>query len=252
MPKFLLNALLFCYFTAASQVDLINNQPSNNAGIVKITFINVVKKEPMVLGEVKYINPFGETYSINKFKYYISNVAMQTSSGYISEKESCYLINQVDSASLSFSFPLPAGTYNSLSFLLGVDSLHNVSGAQTDALDPVNDMFWTWNSGYVMAKMEGASSASSFNNVFEFHIGGFAGVNNVLKNIKLKLVPQPLLITENKTSEIIIECDANTWWQKPNDIKISAHPNISSPGLLAKKVSDNYIKMFKVKEIINN
>ena len=52
---------------------------------------------------------------------------------------------------------MPAGNYNSLSFLLGVDSMHNVSGAQTGALDPANDMFWTWNSGYVMAKMEGAS-----------------------------------------------------------------------------------------------
>ena len=54
---------------------------------------------------------------------------------------------------------LPEGDYTELQFLLGVDSLHNVSGAQTDDLDPAKDMFWTWNSGYVMAKMEGNSPA---------------------------------------------------------------------------------------------
>ena len=40
---------------------------------------------------------------------------------------------------------------------LGVDSLRNVTGVQTGALDPAMDMYWTWNTGYVMAKLEAAA-----------------------------------------------------------------------------------------------
>jgi hypothetical protein len=252
MFKLLIFIFILPDFSAASQPIIKNNIVQKGQGILKITFINVVKKAPMILRSVNYINPFEETYSINKFKYYVSNIVLQSSEKSFSENDSYHLINQGDSASLSFAFAIPAGSYNLISFLLGVDSLHNVSGAQTGALDPVNDMFWTWNSGYVMAKMEGTSPASALNNVFEFHIGGFSGANQVLKKIFFKLSPKALLIHGNKTSEILIESDANAWWQQPNDIKISGTPNITSPGLSAKKISDNYSKMFTLKEIINN
>ena len=242
--------ILLQYFQAIGQRIPVNNITNHATGIFKITFSNVVDDTPMVLRNAIYKNPFDESYSINKFKYYISNVGVQSSSTSFSENNSYHLINEDDSTSLSFSFNIPAGIYNSFSFLLGVDSLHNVSGAQANALDPVNDMFWTWNTGYIMAKMEGKSAASVYNNTFEFHVGGFSGANNVLKNIDLQL-PKTLIIDENKTSEIIIKADANAWWQKTHDIKISVNPNITSPGMLAKKVSDNYRKMFSVMEINN-
>lgn len=228
------------------KVDLVSS------GMVKITFVNVVKNDPMVLRDVNYQNPFGETFLINKFKYYVSNLSMSSSAGPFSEKDSYHLVDQDDSATLSFSFTVPAATYTSFSFLLGVDSLHNVSGAQTGALDVSNNMFWTWNTGYIMAKMEGKSPASPFNNTFEFHIGGFAGTNSVLKKVDLQLAPTGLIVSENKTAELVIKCDADTWWQGLHDIKISVNPNVTAPGPLAKNVSDNYSKMFSVLKIINN
>lgn len=250
MHKSLLLILLLHSFSVAPQTSL-KSSTSNKTGTLKITFINVVKKAPMVLETVTYVNPFNETYSINKFKYYVSNIMLRSAKNSFAEPESYHLINQAEPASLSFSFALSAGNYQSLSFLLGVDSLRNVSGAQTDALDPANDMFWTWSSGYVMAKMEGNSAASPANNIFEFHIGGFSGPNKVLKKINFQLSPRPLVVTENKISEIVIESDADTWWQRPNNVKISATPNITSPGLPAKKISDNYSKMFTLRQIIN-
>jgi len=231
----------------AKKIDVIAT-----TGIVKVTFVNLVNNAPMTLRDVNYKNPFGETFSINKFKYYVSNLVMNSSSNSFSENDSYHLINQGDSASLSFIFNIPTGVYNSFSFLLGVDSLHNVSGAQKDALDPVNDMFWTWSTGYVMVKMEGKSASSPLNNTFEFHIGGFSGANSVLKKINLDLSHKTLIVNQNKTAEIVVKCDADTWWKKPHDIKISVNPNITSPGLLAKKISDNYSKMFSVMKIINN
>ncbi len=225
---------------------------NENTGIVKISFVNTIKGKPVELNTARYINPFAEEYSVSKLKYYISHVSLAFNTGIIKEDESYHLVDESKADALSFSFAVKAGTYHSLSFMLGVDSLKNVSGAQTGALDPLNDMFWTWNSGYIMAKLEGSSPQSKVvNNKVEFHIGGFCGVDNVLKNISLNF-PSALNIPEGKTGEIIVEADIDKWWQQPNDIKITEHPVCTTPGALAKKIADNYSKMFTIKKVITN
>jgi hypothetical protein len=228
--------------------------PVEKTGMLKITFVNTVKGNPIQLNTASYTNAFAEQYTITRFKYYISNIALAFPDGVFTENESYHLIDETNTGSLSFGFMTNVNTYHSLLFMLGVDSLRNVSGAQTGALDPLNDMFWTWNSGYVMAKMEGNSPQSKVvNNKVEFHIGGFSGVNNVLKKIKLNFPAGMLLdIREGKITEIIIEADFDKWWQQPNDVKISDNPVCTTPGELAKKIADNYSKMFTIKNIVNN
>jgi hypothetical protein len=223
-------------------------------GTLKITFKNTVKGNPMVLFTNNYTNSSGEQYNITKFKYYISHIGIN-SAGTSAANDGYYLIDESKSSSLSFSFEAPVNTYSGISFLLGVDSTHNVSGAQTGALDPLNDMFWTWNSGYIMAKMEGNSPQSPVvNNKVEYHIGGFSGSNSVLKNINF-LFPVPPLnkleIRQGKTSEIFIEADFDTWWQGAFNLKITNNPAVTSPGALAKSISDNYSSMFRIADIKN-
>ncbi len=58
-------------------------------------------------------------------------------------------------------------------------------------------------------------------------------------------------VKKGRTSEIIIEADLNTCCQNPNDIKIAVNPVITTPGVLAKKVADNYSKMFTIKDVTN-
>ena len=151
---------------------------------VKLIFKNIVKDTPLVLFDATYTNSFGEDYTINKFRYYISNINFQNEVAKQVTSKSIYLIDQAKEESKTISFSVPSGEYSSLNFQIGVDSIYNVSGAQTGPLDPTKDMFWTWNTGYVMAKLEGISPASKVvNGKYEFHIGGFSGKNNVLKNI---------------------------------------------------------------------
>lgn len=232
------------------------NSPARHekTGTLKIRFVNTVRGIPVKLNTENYTNPFAEEYSISKFKYYISNVALAFTGGVYKESESYHLVDEARPESLSFSFPVNANTYQSLRFLLGVDSLHNVSGAQTGALDPLNDMFWTWNSGYIMAKLEGNSPRSNLvNKKIEYHIGGFAGEHSVLKMLKLDLPAGTALdITEGRTSELLIEADIDKWWQHPNDLKIADHPVCSTPGALARQIADNYSRMFVIKKITNN
>lgn len=244
---------IICLVLASCQKSINNTSKS---GTVKITFRNMVGASPMVLNGPAYTNPFGETYTVTKFKYYVTNVKLGLSGVPTTavETNSYHLIDQNQPSSLSFSFDAAENNFTTLSFLLGVDSARNNSGAQTGALDPLNDMFWTWNSGYVMAKMEGTSPQSTQpSNIIEYHIGGFAGVNSSLKWIGL-LFPagKAVNIRSGQTSEITVEADFEKWWQNPNDLKIAVTPVCTTPGALAKKIADNYSKMFTVTDVVNN
>jgi len=219
--------------------------------LIKIIFINNVNGNKIVLNDSTYTNPFGEKYTISKLRYYVTNIELQKTNIPFKVKNSYNLIDESKTESQVINLTIPGGNYTQLQFLLGVDSLHNVSGAQTDDLDPAKDMFWTWNSGYVMAKMEGNSSVSKLvNNKFEYHIGGFSGPYNVLKKIRLSFPGKSFDFDEGKSYTIIIDANINTWWQSVHNIKIAEHANITSPGENAKDMSDNYANMFHIEKII--
>ena len=221
---------------------------------VILTFQNIVKDTPVVLYDVTYTNPFGEKYTINKFRYYISKISLNQDDRKSGMDPSIYLIDEGKVASKSISFEVPAGIYSSLNFQIGVDSIYNVSGAQTGPLDPTKDMFWTWNTGYVMAKLEGISPASNVvNGKYEFHIGGFSGKNNVLKTVNLPF-PQnkEVQFVAGAKTEIIITADVNAWFQHPHDMKIADKPAINSPGKFAVAMSENYADMFTIKKVISH
>jgi len=240
--------VLFVIFSSFQQKKFINQ---NIDASLKIIFINNVKRNKIVLNDSIYINPFGEKYIITKLRYYVTNIEFQKTNNFVKEKNSYHLIDESKKESRVINLSVSEGNYNQLHFLLGVDSLHNVSGAQTDDLDPAKDMFWTWNSGYVMVKMEGNSPDSKLvNNKFEFHIGGFSGPYNVLKEIHLNFLGNSIHFLANNKYQIIINADINTWWQNPHDIKISEHAVITTPGENAKNISDNYSNMFHIEKII--
>ncbi len=227
----------------------VNKQPQPD---IKVTFVNIINKLPLVLDSAKYINCFKETFTISRLNYYISNVSLQTTGKKtIPELNSYHLINEEDTASKSFSFFISPNQYTSLSFLIGVDSLKNVSGAQTGALDPLNGMFWTWNTGYIMFKMEGNSPSSSVvNNKIEYHIGGFSGANNVLRKVHLNL-NDTFFIHQEKITEIIIKVDLDKIWNAQHDLKIMKTPVCTTPGVLAAGIADNYSKAFEIIKIIH-
>jgi hypothetical protein len=153
-----------------------------------------------------------------------------------------YLVNEEDSLSKTIELPA-AVTIKSISFMVGVDSAKNVSGVQTGALDPVNAMFWTWNSGYVFAKLEGQSDVSTAPaHSFSWHVGGFRQKENALRTITLPL---------NKTfsseqADITINVNILKWFEAVHSLKINTTPICHQPGSLAMQIADNYSNMFSV------
>lgn len=250
---FYFSLVLLCLCSNADAQPKKINVKEQDKGLLKIVFNNLIHDTPLVLYDSGYINPFGESYFITKFKYYVSNTVLFTSGKANNIKNDYHLIDQSIDSSLSFTVNFAENAYDSIQFLLGVDSAMNTSGAQTGALDPMNDMFWTWNSGYVMLKLEGTSPQSSIvNNKVEYHIGGFSGPNSVLNYLTLHFPKdKSLLIRKGKTSTVIIDVDVDGFWNPGTAIRISGTPVCSLPGVLSKQIAANFSKLFRVKNIIN-
>ena len=215
-------------------------------GYIRMVFKNTVDGAALVMNDSVYTNVFGENYRVSKLKYYISNPGLKNSILLQKEKNGYHLVDASAPASQSFIFAVRPGEYHSVFFLMGVDSAHNCSGAQTGALDPLHDMFWTWNNGYVMVKLEGLSPVSpAINQRMEYHIGGYKGRDKVLEEISL-IAPSPIVIKAEKTTEVIIETDISKWWQFGNPVPIKGTPICATPGQMAKKIAENYRNMFSL------
>ena len=213
---------------------------------VNVRFQNKVGDVPLIIDSVNYKNELNQDFTISKFKFYISIVRFENTIGTQTAPSTSFLIDQEDSLSLSTnSISIPSGIYSSLEFILGVDSLHNVSGAQNGALDVLNTMFWTWNSGYIFMKLEGNSSFSnSPGHFFEYHIGGFKEPYNAIRKIKLTF-DQPVEISKHKLTDILINVNVLEILQHPNSIDFSKNSSIVEPSQ-SKIVSDNYEDIFSI------
>lgn len=225
--------------------------PEDNYNL-KLTFVNKVDTQKMQLGQT-YQNAFGESYTLTGFKYYISNIGLAGENTGETTTNIYHLVDEAVPATTSFVITAPYSRFSRLSFFIGVDSIRNVSGTQSGDLDPAKGMFWTWNSGYVMAKLEGTSPASAAPaNSVSLHVGGFRTGENTVRKIEPTIpAGATIQLSHNRTTEVVIEADAAKWFKGQHDLPISANPLCHNPGPLAVKFADNYSQMFKIIAINN-
>lgn len=233
-----------------------NNGTTNyNSGTVGLNFENIagsVFLDPT--GATNYVNASGETFSVTNFRYYVSNIKMIKDDGTkYSVPNSYFLIDANDTNSLIAELSdIPGGKYTGIEYMIGVDSARNVSGSQTGALDPVNGMFWSWNQGYIFMKLEGNSSVAT-NNSYQFHIGGFTGNNNTLRNVTIDFSPSVLIVDGGKReAEIHILTDVLEIFKNPTNWTIAGHSTVTMPGVNANTIATNYADMFSFDHIHND
>lgn len=224
-----------------------------NSGSLKMEFTNQMDGVGLQLGNTWYKNANGDSFTVSILRYYISNISLTTSDGQVyTEPESYHLIDQDKPESRKFTMSeVPFGRYTTVKFMIGVDSARNVSGAQTGALDQANNMFWTWNSGYIMAKMEGTSPKSTDpnHNLF-FHIGGFKGATASQRWVTLTL-PGTAEVRADGTPNMHVFANLAEWFRTPSIIDFSRNSVVMNAGGVATTIADNYVDMFVVDHIDN-
>jgi len=206
---------------------------------------------PLVLN-TEYVNDLGEDYTVTAFKFYISNISISDGeSANSAEQESYHLVDASNLGTKTFNAQMGRIGFNRIRFLVGVDSLRNVSGAQTGALDPMNGMFWTWNSGYIMAKLEGTSTFSTApGQRIQYHIGGYAGAESTQRWVTLGFPGGGMYtISPEQPLALTIDVDLDKWFHSAHDLPIAANPLVMTPGPLSVQQADNYATMFTVTKV---
>ena len=191
-----------------------------------------------------YTSAQGETFTVRNFRYYISHFSATGGNGKIYKlPEGNFLVDERKPDSKTIILQVPTSTVKAIAFQVGVDSAKNIAGVQTGSLDPANGMFWAWNSGYIFAKLEGASPQSKApQNGFTYHIGGFRTGENAIRKVELPL--SKVLSAANDT--VIVKADVNAWFTGIHSFKIADRPSIMTPGLQAMQIADNYSRMFSI------
>ncbi len=200
-----------------------------------------------------YVNGSGETIKFTKLKYYISNIQLLKSGNESwAETESYHLVDASNPSSISIVLSnVAGGEYTGIKFLIGVDSTRNVSGAQTGALDPANDMFWSWSTGYIFFKAEGTSPQSPSNS-FTYHIGGFTGPNKGLRWVTLNFGSTTLKVNSNNENMIHLKANLKKLFDGSNyTLSVANTNNVMMVSPVSANIANNYSEILSFDHIHN-
>jgi hypothetical protein len=250
-----------CLFAGLGSLLLLGSAPANRHALTNpyaldspypltsrhpliIRFRNEVGPRSLHLRTASYTNQSGEPFTVEQFKYYISGIRVRSNEGEELIQDEPHLVDQGDSASLELRLSSNLSGIQSIHFAVGVDSLANVSGVQTGDMDPMMGMFWTWNSGYINARLEGESdSAQTPAHRFTWDIGGYKEGRNALRTITLALPQRNEPAGDNL---VCIRVDLLQWFDGIQPIRIAQTPVCHEPGPLAMKIANNYSTMFSI------
>lgn len=237
--------------TACVKDTKIEPEPETEPSLV-VSFKAMVNNQQLVPTTGNYTNTSGDAFSVTKFNYMVSNVILTSTEGKtFVEPESYHLIKHVGGSNTFTINNLPKGSYSKIEFVLGVDSIRNISGAQTGALDTGNDMYWDWNTGYIFFKLEGeyTSNNTPDKSGYSIHIGGFAGPYKCLQNCSLSLA-QPIEARANKQSKLYCLTNVDEIFVKPTTLGFDYYyENVNEKTF--RQISINYKDMISVEKVEN-
>lgn len=204
----------------------------------QLNFEPLFNNQTLVLNDTFYHINNNDSLQFTKLKFYISSIKFYNNNKLVFiEKNSYHLVDASNNKTLNINISKPSTVkFNNIKFNLGIDSITNTKGALGGELDPTKGMYWAWHSGYINFKLEGTSNlCNTRNNVFEFHLGGFAAPYNCLQTIQLPL---------SNTTTATVLVDVNKFLSQINVANTNA---IMTPSKQAIELSKLAVKMFVIK-----
>jgi hypothetical protein len=126
------------------------------------------------------------TVLLKTFRFYIHDIRCKEKGREVwSSSNTHYLFDSEISPTLDILTDAQLlSAVDEISFVIGVDSTLQSSGAQGGALDPIQGMYWTWQSGYIHWKLEGEYAQDTISEVLTWHVGGYRSPNNTLRTCR--------------------------------------------------------------------
>lgn len=257
--KFSYNILLFIatvsiLFTSCQKDDDDHDHHHHEDPTLTLKMDHRWKSMNLYIDEAKnYDLDNGQSITLSEFRYYLTNLELKRADGTWWQEEESYRIvdasNQLDEIVIH---DIPEGEYTDVRFLIGVDSVRNFSGAQEGALAPSENMFWSWNTGYIFVRVEGTSeSIEAEDKSFEYHIGGFRDPFIASRPIEASF-GRELMIRPNSGPSIHFHVFADRFFEgEAINIDLNQMSRMHMPNENTVRVADNYSTMIEYDHIHN-
>ena len=128
---------------------------------LSLSIRHTISGKPLQLDSLRYTNSAGETFSVSRLSYLVSNVAVQDNTGnwHTIPDSIAWIDAKARRTQINLS-NIPDGSYQSLRFDIGLsESLNHSDPAQYPATHPLNpnlnNLHWTWQTGYIFLAIEG-------------------------------------------------------------------------------------------------
>jgi len=202
------------------------------SGSYRIHFAVYDGSQKIIPDPEHYLQNDTSKIALKQMKFYVSDIQLRDINGKeYHEPQSYHLIELGHQDNITVSIPSDFNP-SLCTFHLGIDSLINVSGIMTGDLDPMNGMYWTWQSGYINIKLEGVINGNKEQADFEYHLGGYAGSHLAMQTFS----------ATNKGHELFVHIDLSDFF-KHFDYQQVKH--IMTPGKNAVMLSGLLIHCFK-------
>ncbi|PKR82140.1 hypothetical protein CW751_02030 [Brumimicrobium salinarum] len=221
---FILSFLLISVILFSCKKD--NSEPASDPSPITVDsylrFHHKVDNQAVVFDTVMYINEFGNTFSIETIRYFISNVVFVRSNGdevhiadaiYVDAREEGFKDKKITS-------PISNGDYTELRFTFGLDSTMNQTGTFSNFPEAAMEWPMMMGGGYHYMKLEGRYEESGSYNHFNFHTGP---LNNNKNYFQVEL---PLSFNvSNGSFDISLGMEIQNWFKNPNTFDLTTISN---------------------------
>jgi cytochrome c peroxidase len=160
----------------------------------------------------------GQKISVTRLDFLVSDIALRRADGiWIGQKNWFAYISARDSKTNFTLENIPAGNYNRVRFLIGLEpAINHSDSAQWPAGHPlnpdVNGLYWGWSREYVFLAFEGGWQNGGRQSGFSYHLA----TDRELMTIEL-----PVTLDMNSSRELQVALDAGKIFSAPNKIGLS-------------------------------
>lgn len=215
---------------------------------VLLRLTHKVNELPLEFNQKKFTNSFGQTYSISKLNYIISNVKLRNKAtgDFYFETNSYHLVKAQQNPANSeiILLNVPKKKFSQLEFSVGVDNGKNHSDDPVGDLNSANGMAWGWEIGYKFLEIEGDYTSAANSGSYVFHIGQDPTYKTYTFDFK-NVTGGVFDIV--KPGQILLDVNLSSVFGNPNPVDFTVMTDVQSIAAGADKIADNYAtSLFKL------
>lgn len=249
--------VLTVFVSCSSDDDTATELTGENS--VTLEFDNSVGSDDLLLATSSYTNSQNETLTITRLNYIVSNFRLTNDQGetFTYEKDDSYFVTSEETGDTEVVLEnIPAGTYVSITFGVGVDQEKYLQGAegQGDFLTVAEEtnMMWSWQAGYKFLNYEGSFTSETVTEAtdFKIHMGSHGSSLDNYKEVTLSL-DTDALVSDEMSPIIHLVADANAILDGENKLSLTEQSVIMVSEEKSPQVATNTASMFSVDHVHN-